>query len=622
MAVAAGLWAAVDVAGQEPQVRRIPERSEIDEKYRWNLESTFKNVQEWEAEYQAVARQVEQLAALRGTLSKSGPALLHALKLRDDTAARLERVFVYANLLSDQDTRVNEHQAMEARARSLAVRYGEATSWMEPELTAMAFETLEEWMGQSTELAVYRHWFENLFRQKQYILSPREEELIAMAGEVFMTPHNTYSLFVHADLQFPTIRDADGQPFELNDAVFYKCVRSHDRRVRKEGYEGITGTYAKFRNTAAALVNGAIQTHVFNVKARGFPDCLTAALTPSNIPPAVYENLIRTVNENLPLLHGYTSLRRKALKLDDGVHDYDLYCGFVGKQKLEYSYEDGVKTIIEALKPLGTGYLEPMQRGFESRWVDVYSTRGKRSGAYSSGTYLTQPYILMNFFGEYDDVSTLAHEMGHSMHSYFSRSTQPYVYADYDIFCAEVASTLNEILLQKHVLKQVTDPRVKLYLLVEFLETFRGTVFRQTKFSEFEHRIHQMAERGEPLTADALGAVYGELMRRYYGPDYTHDDLVDNYWIRIPHFYYNFYVYKYATSFCAASNLARRISEGEPGAVERYLTFLKSGSSRYPLELLAAAGVDMTTPDYILDAMQHFKNLLDEAEALVDQLIE
>ncbi len=620
MMAAAFLWAPT-ASGEEPgQARKVLERSEIDAQYLWNLETTFKSIAEWETEYAAVEKSVDALAALRGTLTKGADQLRAALKLRDETAARLERVFVYANLLSDQDTRVNEMQALEQRARSLAVKYGQATSWMEPELTAMPFDQLENWMKQNAELAVYRHHFENLFRLKQHILTSREEELIAMAGEVFSTPHNAYSLFANADLQFPTIKDETGQDFELSDAVFYKCVRSPDRRMRQEGYEGITGTYAKFRNTAAALVNGAVQTHVFTMKARGYPTTLSAALSPGNIPEQVYENLVQTVNKSLPLLHRYTSLRKRVLKLQDGVHDYDLYCGFVGKKKLEYSYEDAVKLIGQALQPLTSEYIQPMQKGFDSRWVDVYPTKGKRSGAYSSGTFLTQPYILLNYFEEYDDVSTLAHEMGHSMHSFFSRGTQPYVYSDYDIFCAEVASTFNEMLLQNHVLEQVQDPQTKLYLLVEFLEGFRGTVFRQTMFSEFEHTIHKMAENRQPLTADALGAAYGELMKRYYGPDYTHDELTDNYWIRIPHFYYNYYVYKYATSFCASSNIARRIREGQPGAVEAYLKFLKAGSSKYPIELLKDAGVDMTSPEPILDAMKHFENLLQQTEELVGKV--
>jgi oligoendopeptidase F len=601
-------------------VKKVAERGEIEAKYLWNLESTFKDVQEWEKEYAAVDAQVAELAKLQGTLGKGAGELLATLKLRDEVSQRLERVYVYANLLNDQDTRVGANQALEARARSLAIKYGQATAWMEPELTAVPFETIDGWMKQSKDLALYRHAFENLFRQKQYVLPTREEELIAMAGEVFAAPATTYSLFANADMQFPTIKDENGQPFELSDSVFYKCVRSPERRVRKEGYEGIAGSYAKFRNTAASLLNGAVQAHIFNVRARGYENCLTASLTPGNIPKDVYNTLIKTVNDNLPLLHRYTSLRKKVLKLNDGVHDYDLYCPFVSKAKLEYSYEEGVKTIGDALAPLGDEYLKPMNKGFASRWVDVYTTKGKKSGAYSSGTFLTQPYILLNFFGEYDDVSTLGHEMGHSMHSYFSRGTQPYVYADYDIFCAEVASTCNEILLQKYILPKIKDPQTKLYLLCELLESVRGTVFRQTMFSEFEQRIHELAEKGVPLTADALGAAYGEIMKKYYGPDYAHDPLVDNYWIRIPHFYYNFYVYKYATSFCAASNIARRIMDKEPGAVEKYLRFLKSGSSKYAIELLRDAGVDMTTPAYIQDAMKNFKALLDQTEELAAQV--
>jgi oligoendopeptidase F len=622
MTAAATLWAATTALAGEPakEVRKVPERKDIEQKYLWNLEGTFKGVPEWETEYAAVDKKVEELAAKKGTLAKGPDELLAVLKLRDDTEARLSRVIVYTNLLADEDTRINANQGLEQRSRTLAVKYGEAVSWMDPELKQIPQETINGWMEKNKDLAVYRHAFDNLYRLKKYILSPREEELIAMGGEVFSNPPVTYQRLVSADMQFPEIKDEKGQPFELSDAVFYKCVRSTDREVRKNGYEGIVGTYSKFRNTMSSLLNGEVQSHIFNVKARGYKSCLNAALEPGNIPPEVYNNLVRTVNESLPLLHRYTTLRKTALKLSDGVHDYDLYCPLTKEQKLEYSYEDGVKLILEALAPMGPEYLTPMQKGFDSRWVDVYPTKGKQSGAYSSGTFLTQPYILMNFFGAYDDVSTLAHEMGHSMHSSFSRGTQPYVYSDYDIFCAEVASTTNEILLQNYVLKQVKDPQTRLYLLVEFLETFRGTVFRQTMFSEFEQKIHELAEAGTPLTADELGKAYGAIMKKYYGPDYVHDPLVDNYWIRIPHFYRNFYVYKYSTSYCAATNIARRISEGQPGAVAAYVTFLKSGSSKYPIELLKDAGVDMTTPAPILDAMEHFKSLLDQTEKLLAEV--
>jgi oligoendopeptidase F len=433
-------------------------------------------------------------------------------------------------------------------------------------------------------------------------------------------PSQAYSLFANADTVFPTIKDEDGKTRELDDSAFYLFMRSPDRRVRKDAYEAIVGTYAKHRNTAAALLNGAVQSHILTVKARGYDSCLQAALDGPNIPVEVYNTLIGTVNDNLHLLHRYQAIRKRALKLDDGVHAYDLFAPFITGQKLEYDYEGAVQTILTALEPLGDDYVTSMRKGFDSRWVDVYPTKGKRSGAYSSGTFLTQPYILMNFHGSYEDMSTLAHEMGHSMHSFYSRGTQPYVYADYAIFCAEVASTCNEILLQNYVLERTPDPKKKLYLLGEFLEGIRGTVFRQTMFSEFEQRIHEMAEAGEPLTADSMSAAYGKIMKKYYGPSYTHDDLVDAYWIRIPHFYYNFYVYKYATSYCAASNIAARIMKGEPGARDKYLRFLKGGSSKYPVKLLQDAGVDMMTPRPVEDAMKIFEKLLDQAERLLDQI--
>jgi oligoendopeptidase F len=602
------------------ETAKVPERSEIDKKYLWATEEIFPNVEAWQKEYAALEKKIGDLAAFKGTLSEGPEQLAKALELRDEIEPRISRVFVYASLLADQDTRVSENQALETKARSLVVNYSQATSWFEPELIALTHDRIEDWMQQEPKLRLYDQAFDNLFRQQKHILSPREEELLAMAGEVRAVPGTAYNLLSNADLKFPTIKDDQGRERELDDSAFYLFMRSSDRRVRKDAYNAIVGTYADVRNTASALVNGAVQNHILTVKARDYDSCLAAALDSGNIPVEVYNTLIETVNDNLHLLHRYQDLRKRALSLEDGVHAYDLFAPFIKDQYLEYSYEDAVTTIETALQALGPDYLEPMMNGFESRWVDVYPTKGKRSGAYSSGTFLTQPYILMNFHGGYEDMSTLAHEMGHSMHSYFSRGTQPYVYSNYAIFCAEVASTCNEILLQNYVLDHTTDPRKKLYLLGEFLEGIRGTVFRQTMFSEFEQKIHEMAESNIPLTADSLGETYGKIMKKYYGSSYTHDDLVDNYWIRIPHFYYNFYVYKYATSYCAASDIARRIMNDEPGAREAYMTFLKSGSSKYPVQLLRDAGVDMTTPEPIEAAMTIFENLLNQTEQLLKDL--
>ena len=603
------------------ETKKVPERSEIDTRYLWKTEAIFETKADWEKEFAAVEKLIGEAEKFKGTLNQGPDNLLAAFKFADELGARLDRVYVYSSLLSDQDTRVGDTQAMKSRSRSLAVKYGQASSWAMPELVAIPFEQLDSWMRENTELGVYRHYIDDLFRQKKYILSPREEELIAMAGEIRSTGYTTYGLLANADIQYPKIKDEQGNTVELSDSAFYVMMRSPDRRVRKDAYEGIVGSYANVRNTAASLLNGAVQSHLYSVKARGYDSCLQAALHGGNIPVEAYQNLIDTVNANLPLLHRYQAIRDKALKLN-GVHAYDLFAPLATDQPEEIPYEEAVKGVLTALEPLGAEYMDAIRKGFASRWVDVYPTKGKRSGAYSSGTYLTQPYILLNYHGSYEDMSTLAHEMGHSMHSYFSRGTQPYIYSDYSIFCAEVASTCNEILLQHEVLNKTTDPRKKLALLCEFLESIRGTVFRQTMFSEFEQRIHEMAEQGTPLTADTLSAEYGKIMKRYYGPSYVHDDIVDSYWIRIPHFYYNFYVYKYATSYCAASNIAARIMAGEPGAVDGYMAFLKAGSHKYPIDVLKLASVDMTTPKPIEDGMKIFKELLDQTEELLDQMEE
>lgn len=599
--------------------RTVPERSDIETKYLWKTEAIFPNTAAWEQEMKAVEQLIAQSKQYAGKLGDDPGKLLQTLKHHDETASRLERVMVYASLLADQDTRVSENQGMDTRAKSLATKYAEAWSWFEPAITAIPKETLDQWMVQTPELAVYGHFFDNLYRQKKHILSPREEELLAMSGDVRRVPYEAYNLLSNADLKFPTIKDENGDDVELSDSAFYLFMRNPDRRVREDAYRGIVGAFRDHRNTAAALLNGIVQSHIFEVRARNYDSCLAEALDASNIPTSVYNTLIDTVNKHADLLARYESIRNKALKLD-GVRAWDLFAPLITGQSMDMDYEEAVKTVETALAPMGDEYLGVLKDGFNSRWVDVYPTKGKRSGAYSSGSYMTDPYILTNFHGGYEDMSTLAHEMGHSVHSWFSHHNQPYVYGDYDIFCAEVASTCNEIMLQHYVLEHTTDPKKKLYLIGEFLEGIRGTVFRQAMFSAFEQRIHEMAERGEPLTADSLSAAYGEIMKRFYGPDYVHDPLVDNYWIRIPHFYYNFYVYKYATSYCAASNIARRIMDGEPGAVDAYLSFLKGGSSKYPVELLKIARVDMTTPEPIEDAMKIFEGLLDQAEELLKEV--
>ncbi len=612
------LLAPTAALGDEGQ--KVPERSEIDTKHTWATERIFASEEEWQAAFDEVEKQIPVVAGFKGTLGTSPEALLKALKLHDTLGPEMEKVYVYTSLLSDQDTRVGKYQGLKSRVFSMFVQFSEATSWFTPELTSIPFEKLDSWMREKPELAMYRHYFDDAFRQKKYVLTPREEELMAMTGEVRRTASNAYNLFANADLQFPSITDEDGNTVELDESAFYLYMRSTDRRVRKDAYEAIVGTFAKYRNTAGALLNGAVQNHILSVKARGYDSCLQAALNGPNIPTEVYNTLVKTINDNLPLLHRYQEIRKKALKLEDGVRAYDLFAPLVEGQSFEYSYEQAVDQILEALAPMGREYMTDMKLGFDSRWVDVFPTKGKRSGAYSSGTYLTQPYILLNFHGSYEDMSTLAHEMGHSMHSHYSRSNQPYVYSDYATFCAEVASTTNEIILQNYVLDRTTDPKKKLFLLVEFLEGMRGTVFRQTMFSEFEQRIHEMAEAGQPLTADSMGAAYGEIMKKYYGPSYAHDELVDNYWIRIPHFYYNFYVYKYATSYCAATNISRRITAGEPGAVDAYMSFLKGGGHKYPVELLSMSGVDMTSPQPYQDAMKLFESLLDQTEEVLAEV--
>lgn len=468
-------------------------------------------------------------------------------------------------------------------------------------------------------MEIYRHFIENILSERPHILSADQEALLAGAGEIFEASSNTFSILNNADLKFPVIENENGEKIQLTHGVYGQLMENTHRDVREAAFKGLYSVYDQFKNTFAQTLSSHVKAHNYKAKVRNYSSAREAALSNNHIPESVYDTLLDVVNQNLSLLHRYVSLRKRLLKLDE-LHMYDMYTPILGEASIRYSYEEAKEKAVAALKPMGNEYLDIVNTAFGDRWIDVVENQGKRSGAYSSGAYDTVPYILMNWHDSLDQLYTLVHEMGHSVHSYFTRNNQPYVYGDYSIFLAEIASTTNENILTEYLLETENDPRVRAYVLNHYLDGFKGTIFRQTQFAEFEHFIHTEDAKGIPLTSEYLSEYYGELNEKYYGSEVTKDTEIALEWSRIPHFYYNYYVYQYATGFSAASALANKILANEPKALENYLTYLKSGSSDFPIEVMKKAGVDMTKPQYIEDAMKIFEARLIELEELVAAL--
>ncbi|MCL6477665.1 MAG: oligoendopeptidase F [Peptococcaceae bacterium] len=591
----------------------LPLRHEIPARYRWRLEDIYPDEKKWEQDFQQVLAMLGEVGIYQGRLGESAVTLLEALRLQDRIRELNEKVYAYARMRLDEDNTNNTYQALAERAENLSTRVESALSFVVPEILALPTGTLENFQRENPELALYKFALEEIARQKPHTLSPAEELIIARAGEVLTAPSNIFKMINNADIAFPTIRDEEGREVEVTHGRYIQLMESRDRRVRRDAFTALYGSYRKLQNTLVATLSSSVKRDIFYSGVRKFPSALEASLFADNISPAVYDNLIQTVRRNLGALHRYVTLRKKLLGLED-LHMYDLYVPIVKDVRWEIPYPEAVELIKAGLAPLGAEYGEVMARGFDSGWVDVYENRGKTSGAYSWGAYGVHPYILMNYRDNLNNVFTLAHEMGHAMHSYYSYREQPYVYAHYKIFTAEVASTLNESLLMDYLLKTVTNLDRKLYLLNHYLEQFRTTVFRQTMFAEFEKIIHERMEHGEALTSGFLNSTYHQLNVDYYGPEMVVDGDIDLEWARIPHFYTAFYVYKYATGFSAATALARRILEDGGPAVSRYLEFLKRGDSDYPLNLLKTAGVDMSTPQPVQEGLDLFSRLLDQLE--------
>ncbi|MBF7083205.1 oligoendopeptidase F [Desulfallas sp. Bu1-1] len=593
----------------------LPARTEIPDKYKWRMEDIYAGDDQWEQDFRKVEEMTGQVEAYRGKLGESARSLLEAFRAREKINELNEKVYTYARMRRDEDNTNAVYQALSDRAESLSARVQTAVSYFVPEVLELPAETLERFFQEEPGLELYRFALEEIRRQKPHTLSAVEEQIIARAEEVTQAAANIFRMINNADITFPPIKDEEGKEVEVTHGRYIQLMESSDRRVRRDAFASLYSSYRKLINTLAATLGSSVKKDVFYARVRRHPSALQASLFADNIPVEVYENLIQTVRKNLPLMYRYIRLRKKMLGLDE-LHMYDLYTPLVKDIKWDIPYPKAVEMIREGLAPLGDSYVETMVRGINSGWVDVYENKGKTSGAYSWGPYGVHPYVLLNYQDNLNNVLTLAHEMGHAMHSYYSYKEQPYIYAHYKIFTAEVASTVNESLLVNYLLNTVTDRHKKLYLLNHYLEQFRGTLFRQTMFAEFEKIIHEKTESGEALTPELLCSVYRGLNADYYGPEIVVDREIELEWARIPHFYTAFYVYKYATGFSAATALTRQILEQGETVVSRYLTFLKAGDSDYPLNLLKATGVDMTTPQPVQEALDLFGELLDQMEEL------
>lgn len=598
--------------------KTLPKRADVKQENKWKLEDMFPSDTAWEEEYKQVQQYIQEIGSYQGKLAESPAVLADCMQTYEKLGLAMERVYVYARMRRDEDNTNTKYQGMTDRAGSLSVGVSSATSFLVPEILAMPEEKLESYIADPS-LATYNFYLKEIKRQKAHVLSAVEEQIIAQAGELAQAPQTIFGMINNADMVFPSITDENGHDVQITHGRYIQLMESPDRRVRQEAFKAMYDTYGKQKNTIAATLNASVKKDAFYARIRKYPSALAASLDSDNISTDVYTNLIQAVRDNLPAMHRYVSLRKKLLGVDE-LHMYDLYVPMVKEVKMDIPYAEAVRLVKEGLKPLGDDYARVLDEAFTSGWVDVYENEGKTSGAYSWGAYGTHPYVLMNYQNNVNNLFTLAHEMGHALHSYYSDKTQPYMDAQYKIFVAEVASTLNESLLMDYMLKNTEDPRQKMYLLNHYLEQFRGTVYRQTMFAEFEKLTHEKVEAGEPLTPETLCSMYYDLNKDYYGPDMVIDEDIKMEWARIPHFYNEFYVYQYATGFSAATALSQQIlTEGTP-AVERYLNFLSSGGFDYPLELLRKAGVDMESPEPVIAGLQVFARLLDEMEKLAEEI--
>ena len=596
----------------------VLQRNEINEKDTWDLSTIFETDQKWEEELALLTEDTNQAASLEGHLLNSAESLLNITERYLDLSRRLEKLYVYAHMKNDQDTRVAKYQEYYAKAMTLYSQLDQVFSFYEPEFMAITEEQYQNFLAEEPKLQPYKHFFDKLLQNKDHVLSQREEELLAGAGEIFGAASETFAILDNADIVFPFVKDEDGNEVQLSHGIYMRLVESKNREVRRGAYEALYSTYEQYQHTYAKTLQTNVKVQNYRAKVRNYKSAREAALAANFVPESVYDNLVSAVRKHLPLLHRYLALRSKIL----GIPDLKMYDVYTPLSSVEYSftYEEALKKAEEALAVLGEDYLSRVKRAFSERWIDVYENQGKRSGAYSGGSYDTNAFMLLNWQDNLDNLFTLVHETGHSMHSSYTRETQPYVYGDYSIFLAEIASTTNENILTEKLLQEVQDDATRFAILNNFLDGFRGTVFRQTQFAEFEHAIHQADQNGEVLTSEFLNNLYADLNQEYYGLSKEDNPQIQYEWARIPHFYYNYYVYQYSTGFAAASALAEKIVHGSQDDRDRYIDYLKAGKSDYPLNIMRKAGVDMEKEDYLNDAFAVFERRLDEFEALVEKL--
>ena len=594
----------------------VKDRKDIDVKDTWNLESIYANNELWEEEYAALEKEAEEFAKLKGAIEADVSKIPVVLDAYYGLHRRLSKLSVYARMRFDQDTTDSTYQTMSAKIGSLGVKIGAASAFVEPEILSYSKEQLEAAEKENERTAYYGRKIEEMLRGQEHTLDAEKEELLAAAGDMAEAPDDIFSVLMNADMKYPDIVLEDGTHLPLTNSTYISYMESPDRAVREGAFKTLYGQIASLKNTFAAIYRGNLKQAKFYAQSRKYSSARAMYLADSNVPESVYDNLLSAVHEALPMMYRYVAVRKKVLGVDK-LHMYDVYTPIVAAQNQTYEFEQAKQMVLEALKPMGEDYLSHAREGLENRWIDIYPNKGKKGGAYSWGCYDSQPFILLNYTKNLDSVFTLIHEMGHSIHSYYSRTAQDYAYSDYKIFVAEVASTCNECLLMHDLLEKTTDKEQRKYLLNHYLDSFKGTLFRQTMFAEFEKTAHDYCAQGKPLTAEALSQMYLELNQKYFGPDMEKDEEIAYEWMRIPHFYTPFYVYQYATGYSAAVALSAKIlKEGKP-AVDAYMNFLKGGESKDPIDLLKMAGVDMTTEKPVADALALFGELVAELEALV-----
>ncbi|WP_040293978.1 oligoendopeptidase F [Acetonema longum] len=595
---------------------QVPPRSQISDEYKWKITDIYANDSEWDKGFVQLRQLIPTMTKYKGKLASSAADLAACLKARDQIGITGGKLYAYARLHRDENNNDTKYQALTGKAETLLTEASAAASFIEPEILAIPESQLAKFRQAEKELAVYSFYFDNLLRQKKHILSPAEEEILSRASEATQASETTFNMLAHADMKFPQISDSKGNKLQLSESRYRTYIMSPDRQLRQQAFTHLFGAYNQYRNTFASTLGGNVKKNIFYTKTRKYNSTIESALEGDNVPVQVYDNLINTVHKRLPLLHRYVALKKKALELDE-IHMYDLYTPLVRNVELEYKYPEALELVQKGLEPMGDEYLSVLKQGLSSGWIDVYENQGKQTGAYSWGVYQVHPFVLLNYTGRYDDVSTIAHEMGHAIHSYYSQKHQPYATSSYTIFSAEIASTTNETLLMDYMLKTTKDSQVRMYLINQYLESVRATVYRQTMFAEFEKLLYEKVEDGESVTADFLDEIWHDLNAKYYGSDIVVDKEIDVEWARIPHFYSSFYVYQYVTGFSAANAFAASIQQEGAPARERYLNFLKSGGSDYSLNLLKKAGVDMSSPEPIEVTLAKFEKMLDELEKLL-----